>query len=171
VTELPVAQTPEAFLDIDGLGFESFEVNHFPVVPAFGYRANFDGRQVVLSGDTTFCESLAVASQGVDMLVCEALNVPMLGLLQAGLRGQGRNREADMLGDVPDYHIPVEDIAKLAAGAGIGELVLSHIIPPIPNNEERETAFMAGMSNVYTGPIRMARDMQRIPVTARTASK
>lgn len=76
-----------------------------------------------------------------------------------------------MLGDVPDYHIPVEDIARLAAGAGIGELVLSHIIPPIPNNDEQERAFMAGMADVYTGPIRMARDLQRIPVTARTSSK
>lgn len=171
VSELPVAQSPEAFLNIVGLRFESFEVNHFPVVPAFGYRANYDGRSVVLSGDTTFCESLAAASQDVDMLVCEALNVPLVEQLQLGLRGHGRDREADMLGDVPDYHIATPEIARLAAEAGIGELVLSHIIPPIPNNADRESAFMAGMADVYSGPIRMARDMQRIPVTARNASK
>jgi ribonuclease Z len=167
VTELPVAQRPESFLDIDGLRFESFEVNHFPVVPAFGYRANFEGRNVVLSGDTTFCESLAAASQGADMLVCEALNVAMLEQLRAGLRGHGRDREATLLGDVPDYHIPTPEIAKLAAEAGIGELILSHIIPPIPNNDAREAEFVAGMADIYTGPIRMARDMQRIPVNGR----
>lgn len=169
VTELPVSDRPEAFLNVEGLRFESFEVNHFPVVPAFGYRATFDNRSVVLSGDTAFCESLAVASSDVDMLVCEALNLPMLDELAAGLRRHGRDREAAMLGDVPDYHIPTTEIARLARDAAIGELVLSHIIPPIPNIEAREAAFIAGMSDTYTGPIRMARDMQRIPVTARAS--
>lgn len=167
VTELPAATRPERFLELGGLRFESFEVDHFPVVPAFGYRAIYDGRTAVLSGDTSFCESLAAASEGADMLVCEAMNVEMMTQLINGLRGAGRTREAGLMSDVPSYHIATTEIAKMAAGAGVGEVVLSHIIPPIPNDPAREASFMAGMSDLYRGPIRVARDMQHIAVTKR----
>jgi ribonuclease Z len=169
VTEVPVSKTPERFLEVGGCTFESFEVDHFPVVPAFGYRATFDGRTVVLSGDTTYCESLAEASRGADLLVCEAMNVPMIEQLITMLNGAGREREAGLMGDVPSYHIGTLDIARLAKEAGIGEVVLSHIIPPLPADTAREAAFMDGMAAVYGGPVRVARDMQRIPVVKKPA--
>jgi ribonuclease Z len=70
------------------------------------------------------------------------------------------------MSDVPSYHIATEEIAKLAARAGVGEVVLSHIIPPMPNDAAREAEFMAGMADLYRGPVRVARDMQRISVKA-----
>jgi ribonuclease Z len=167
VTEIPVSKDPLRFLNLDGLSFESFEVDHFPVVPAFGYRVRYDSRSVILSGDTSFCESLAVASEGADMLVCEAMNAELMGQLITGLQFAGREREAGLMSDVPSYHIATTEIARLAARAGVGEVVLSHIIPPIPNDSGFENQFMAGMSDVYGGPIRVARDMQRIPVQGR----
>lgn len=167
VTELEVSAEPAEFLVVDGLRLERFEVDHFPVVPAFGYRAVFDGRTVVLSGDTTYCESLAKASRGADMLVCEALNVEMVKQVIAMLKAGGREREAELMEDVPSYHIETAAIARLAREANVGQVVLSHIIPPLPNDAEREAAFMAGMSDVYGGPLRVARDMERIPVARR----
>ena len=167
VTEVPVSKDPLKFLTLNGLSFESFEVDHFPVVPAFGYRVRYDSRSVVLSGDTSFCESLAAASEGADMLVCEAMNAELMTQLIAMLKLTGRDREAGLMGDVPSYHIATHEIAKLATGAGVGEIVLSHIIPPIPNDPTLEAQFMAGMSEIYRGPIRVARDMQRIPVSKR----
>lgn len=167
VVEVPVSKSPEAFLAIDGLRLEAFEVDHFPVVPAFGYRAVYDGRTAVLSGDTAYCESLARASEGCDMLVCEALNVEMLEQIRATLRAAGRDLQAGLMDDVSSYHIGTKEIARLARESGVGEVVLSHIIPPIPNDAGREQAFMAGMADLYGGPLRMARDMQRIPVLRR----
>lgn len=167
VTEVPASQAPERFLDLGPLRFESFEVDHFPVVPAFGFRARFDGRSAVLSGDTSFCESLARASEGADMLVCEAMNVPMIRQVIAMLTAGGRAREAGLMSDVPSYHIGTLEIAKLAQAAGVGEVVLSHIIPPLPSDDAREAAFMEGMADLYTGRIRVARDMQRLQVAKR----
>lgn len=169
VTEVPVSKDPLPFLTVDGLTLESFEVDHFPVVPAFGYRARFDGRTAVLSGDTSFCETLAAASEGADMLVCEALNAGMLEQMIGMLKFAGRSREAALMEDVPSYHIATESVAQLAARAGVGEVVLSHLIPPIPNDDGREAEFVAGMAAVYGGPIRVARDMQRISVSKRGA--
>ena len=169
VTELPATKRPEAFLDLGGLRFESFEVDHFPVVPAFGYRASFDGRSAVLSGDTSFCQSLAEASQGAEMLVCDALHPAMWEHLVAVLRAGGRELQASILSDVPSYHMSTSEAARTAMEAGVGELVLSHMLPQIPNDPAREAAFMAGMAAIYGGPIRVARDLQRIPVVKRTA--
>ena len=165
VIEIATPKSIETFLEIGGLRFEAFEVDHFPVVPAFGYRATFDGRSVVLSGDTSLCDSLAAACQGVDLLVCEAMNVPMLQGIIAALKAGGREREAGLMGDVPSYHISTTEIAKLANEAGVGEVVLSHIIPPIPNDAAAETTFMAGMGELFAGPVRVARDMQRVTVS------
>lgn len=167
VTEIPATAAPERFLALDGLTFESFEVNHFPVVPAFGYRLGFDGRTVVMSGDTTFCESLLHASEGADVLVCEALSVAMLEERRTFLKAIGRDLQAALFEDIPTYHIPTEDIARLAASAGVGKLVLSHLIPPIPNDGPDVELFVAGMAEVYRGPIHVARDGERIPVAPR----
>ena len=168
VIEVPASKAPERFLEVGGLVFESFEVDHFPVVPAFGFRVRFDDRTVVLSGDTAFCESLAAASVGADMLVCEAMNVPMIRKLIAALTAGGRTREAGLMSDVPSYHIGTLEIAKMATAAGVGEVVLSHIIPPLPSQDAPEAEFVAGMSELYAGAVRVARDMQHVPVVKRT---
>lgn len=169
VTEVPATVSASHVATVGGMRIESFEVNHFPVVPAFGYRIGFDGRSVVLSGDTTFCESLLHASQGADVLVCEALNVPMLEERIAGLRAMGRELQASLFEDIPSYHIPTDHVAQLANDAGVGKLVLSHLIPPVPNQGPDVERFVSGMSNLYGGAIHVARDMERIPVEKRTS--
>jgi ribonuclease Z len=168
VEEIPATPSVREFLEIGDLRFESFEVNHFPVVPALGFRASYDDRRVVLSGDTTMCDSLLEASRDVDMLVCEALNAPMLQRAADGMR-QRVPLQAGNLDDVPSYHISTPEIAQLASEANVGEVVLTHIIPPIPANDAAEQVFMTGMSDVYGGSVRIARDMQRIPVKKRGA--
>ena len=167
VTEVAATAEPRAFLELGGLVFESFEVDHFPVVPAFGYRVTFGDRIVVISGDTSLCDSLLEASRGADMLVCEALNAPMMRQRIEAVKAMGMTREAGLLGDVPSYHIATDQIATLARDAGVGEIVLTHVIPPITNDEAQVAAFVAGMSNVYGGPVRVARDTERIPVVKR----
>ncbi len=167
VTELPATAEPRGFLEIGGMALESFEVDHFPVVPAFGYRASFDGRTVVLSGDTSLCDSLLNASRGADMLVCEAMNAAMWQQRIAAVSAMGMERESKLLGDVPSYHIATHEIAGMARDAGVGEVVLTHVIPPISNDEAQVTAFMTGMSDLYGGPVHVARDTERVPVVKR----
>jgi ribonuclease Z len=167
VTELPATSRPRAFLDEGGLRVESFEVDHFPVVPAFGYRLGFDGRAVVLSGDTSFCTSLLEASRGADVLVCEALNVSMLEKRRETLRASSVHLQAALMEDIPSYHIGTMEVAGLARDAGVGELVLSHVIPPISNEQAQVEAFVSGMADSFRGPITVARDGQRLPVVRR----
>ncbi len=47
----------------------AFLVDHGAVNPAFGYRIDYAGHSVVISGDTRFSEHLIRFSQGVDCLI------------------------------------------------------------------------------------------------------
>ncbi len=43
-------------------------------------------------------------------------------------------------------------------------LVLSHVMPPIPDEGPEVDAFVRGLSDIYAGPITVARDLLRLEV-------
>ncbi|MBN1104006.1 MAG: MBL fold metallo-hydrolase [Deltaproteobacteria bacterium] len=53
----------------EGVRVTAFEVDHRPIQPSYGYRIDYRGRSVVLSGDTRFCENLIRHAKGADLLV------------------------------------------------------------------------------------------------------
>ena len=53
----------------NGVTVSAFLVAHGNAAPAFGYRIDFGGRRIVLSGDTTFNERLIENSAGADVLI------------------------------------------------------------------------------------------------------
>lgn len=54
----------------NGVKVTAFEVDHGPLLkPAFGYRVDYDGRSVAISGDTKFSENLIKFVSGVDLLI------------------------------------------------------------------------------------------------------
>lgn len=61
--------------DEDGVVVSAFPVDHGPVEPAFGYRIDFNGRTVVISGDTRPSETLVEAAQSADVLIHEVIGV------------------------------------------------------------------------------------------------
>lgn len=56
--------------DVDGVKVTAFEVNHGDAVkPAFGFRVDYAGRSVTISGDTRFNENLIKYATGTDVLI------------------------------------------------------------------------------------------------------
>ncbi len=60
----------------NGVKVIAFLVDHYPVVPAFGYRIEYDGHSVVLSGDTRYSENLIKYAKGTDLLIHEVIIAP-----------------------------------------------------------------------------------------------
>jgi ribonuclease Z len=60
----------------NGIKVIAFLVDHFPVVPAYGYRIEYKGHSVVLSGDTRYCPNLIKFAKGTDLLIHEILIAP-----------------------------------------------------------------------------------------------
>jgi ribonuclease Z len=58
----------------NGVKITAFLVDHGAVKPAFGYRVDYAGRSVALSGDTRPSENLVAFSKGVDLLIHEAID-------------------------------------------------------------------------------------------------
>src|SRR5438132_14335954 len=52
----------------------AFAVDHGPVKPALGYRIDFAGHSVVLSGDTRYSDNLIKFSRGTDLLIHEVID-------------------------------------------------------------------------------------------------
>ncbi len=60
--------------DEDGVVVTAFPVNHGELIkPAVGYRIDYAGVSVVISGDTTYDERLAEIARGTDLLIHEVL--------------------------------------------------------------------------------------------------
>ena len=57
--------------EANGVKVTAFSVDHGPVKPAFGYRIDYQGHSVVISGDTKPSDSLVKFSQHVDVLIHE----------------------------------------------------------------------------------------------------
>ena len=159
VTEISVGQEPAEVATIGDITVKAFEVDHRPVMPAFGFRLERGGKSIVISGDTNACPGLLNGAQGADILVADSMNKRMMSDLEDNLRRSGRGLQAAMLGDAHTYHADAKDAAEIAQQAGVKHLVLSHIMPSIL--EEQIAQFTEGLDDIYKGEISVGHDLAR----------
>ena len=152
------ARAPTAVAWRDGdLTVTAIRVSHEPASPAFGYRFDYRGRSVSISGDTRKWPAFAEASRGVDVMLHEAQNEAMTRQLSQALKGMGNARASAMMADTLSYHTTPVEAADIARAAGAKRLVLYHLTQaglPFFSPE----AFTRGMND--GGPLdwRLARD-------------
>ena len=115
------------------LKITAFKVDHSPIDPAVGYRFDYKGRSLCVSGDTAKSANLEKACEGVDLLVHDALQPIMVGEMQAAQEAQGDNNAAKIMFDIQDYHASPQDAAESAQAVRAKTLVLSHLVPPLPS--------------------------------------
>ncbi len=148
-----------------GLKVYAFLVEHEPVKPAFGYRIEYKGRVVVISGDTRKTENIARHAKGADYLIHEAYNKDIV------------NRIVGFQSEVPDtpftrqvfriarltqhYHTTPVEAAELAEQAGVKTLVFSHVIPPLGSGPQQlvlRNLFLKGVDSAFKGKVLIAED-------------
>jgi ribonuclease Z len=147
----------QVVLNQDGLVVTAFAVNHTPVFPAVGYRFDYQGRSVVISGDTAPSANLARVARGADVLFHEGLQTAMVAVLHDGAVRHGRAGLAKITADIPSYHTTPEDAARIAQQAGVRELMFYHTIPPLPFAYVNAT-FLGDAPKIFTGPIVVGKD-------------
>jgi ribonuclease Z len=143
----PCAGGSATVLEENGLKVTAFTVDHSPVAPAYGYRFDYKGRSVVISGDTIKCANLVAAAKGADVLIHEAQSAHLVKMIQDEAERIGNARAAKIMSDIRRYHTTPTEAAAEANEAGVGLLVLSHIGPPTPNALAR-LAFMRGVDEI-----------------------
>ena len=134
-----------------GLKVTAFEVDHTPVKPAFGYRIDYAGHSVVLSGDTRVSENLIRYSQGVDVLVHEVF-VPET-LQPLGLPPERAK-------NIVAYHTTPEQAGEIFVRAKPKLAVYSHICLPTAANQD----LLLPTRKTYAGPLELGEDLMVIEV-------
>lgn len=143
--------------DRNDLRVYAFEVDHSPVYPAFGYRVEYKGSCVIITGDTIKTDNLVTHSQDADIIICEAISYELLNNLANIANTANQPRFAKIVSDIQDYHMNPISAAKLAKEANVKKLVFVHITPPIIN-ENLEQVFLKGINNYFDGEIVLGED-------------
>jgi ribonuclease Z len=141
----------------DGLRITAFAVDHSPAVPAFGYRFDYRGRAVVISGDTAKSSNLIRAAAGADLLIHEAEAKHIIRIVQKVAGEQHDLLMEQTLGGIQRYHSTPVEAAEVANQAAAKLLVLSHLAPSELNLAGR-WAFMRGVSAVRPHGVRLGED-------------
>jgi ribonuclease BN (tRNA processing enzyme) len=117
----------------DAVHVIAFAVNHGSWKHAYGYRFEARDKTIVISGDTTYSESLIAAAQGCDILVHEVYS-------QRGWE----KRTPDWRRYHAAFHTSGPDVGRLAALVGPKKLVLYHQLPMGETPEEVLSEVRAG---------------------------
>ncbi|MGZ4842453.1 MAG: MBL fold metallo-hydrolase [Candidatus Angelobacter sp.] len=135
----------------NGVKVTAFTVDHGVVKPALGYRIDFGGHAVVLSGDTRYSENLVRFSQGTDVLVHEVIDAE-------AFRAQAPFLNAEQVKNVIAHHTTPEQAGTVFTKAKPKLAVYSHIVPGTTPNVVRLTR------TTYSGPLEMGEDLMVIEI-------
>lgn len=144
-------------LDDGALKITMFSVNHAPIHPAVGYRFDYEGRSVVISGDTTKTETIIRFSRDADILFHEGLARHIVKQMEVESGKMGNRQLEKIMFDIQDYHTSPVEAAALANEANVKELVLYHLVPT-PPNQVAKWAFMRDVKEVRSKGVTVGYD-------------
>lgn len=127
----------------------AFLVDHGPVSPAFGYRVDYHGRSVVLSGDTRVSENLIRHAQGVDVLIHEVIDPD-------ALRARPDRPSNAVVAAIIAHHTTPEQAGEVFSRVHPRLAVYSHA----PNHER----VLAQTRKTYAGPLQGPEDLLTIVI-------
>jgi ribonuclease Z len=134
-----------------GVKVTAFTVDHGAVKPALGYRVDYAGHSVVLSGDTRYSENLIKFAQGTDVLIHEVLAANAYRSLHTALTERQMQK-------VMDHHTKTEEAAALFTKVKPKLAVYSHIVPPNASD------LLADTRKTYSGPVEVGEDLMSIDI-------
>lgn len=139
-------------LERNGVRVTAFAVDHGPVSPALGFRIDYGGRSVVLSGDTRYSATLVDAARGADVLVHEVLSPEVerrRGLVDAAAMAR-----------IIAHHTTPEEAGKVFTAVGPRLAVYSHIVP----SPTTPADLIAPTRRTYKGRLAVGYDLMQIEI-------
>lgn len=148
--ETHVVASAQAF-EIDGMMIRAEKAaRHGNVEDLLSYRFEAEGRSLVMIGDGAPTDRTAPLAAGADVLV---MHVGVAALIEEQL-GQTPAQAAI----IAKHHATPEQIGEVAAAAGVGTVVMSHIVPPLAP----EAMLAEGVSSRFDGTVVVGEDLTRV---------
>ena len=129
------------------LKITAFRVVHEPIEPALGFKFEYKGRSIVISGDTSYTQSVIDNSMDADVLFHEAQANHMLEVMEKSLMSRGAQLLATVLNDITTYHTTLVEAAEIANEANVKKLFFYHLTPA-PRNYIQEIMLVRGVDQV-----------------------
>ncbi|MCW6007466.1 MBL fold metallo-hydrolase [Micromonospora sp. CPCC 205371] len=114
-------------------------VNH--PVETYGVRLESNGRVLTYSSDTAPCDALLRLAMGADLFLCEASYI-------------------DGVDNPPDLHLTGREAGEVATKAGVGQLLLTHLVAAWGSEADTWDA----ASGAFSGPIEIVRPGARYEI-------
>lgn len=132
-----------------GVTVTAFRVDHGVVKPAYGYRVDYRGRSVALSGDTRVSENLIRHAQHVDVLIHETID-------EDALRNRADRPAESTIAAIVAHHTTPEEAGTVFRRVAPRLAVYSHA----PNTAR----VMTLTRTTYSGPLLGAEDLLTIRI-------
>lgn len=155
---VPHTVTEGIVFNQDGIRITAFLVNHSDLIDsAFGYRVDYGGHSVVLSGDTRYSENLVSHAKGADVLIHEVALVRE-ELLQTSATARR----------ILSYHTSPEEAGTVFSLTKPRLAVYSHIATPLinpaipsPTTED----ILLRTKKTYQGRLEVGEDLMTIEIS------
>jgi len=134
-----------------GTKVTAFAVDHGLVKPALGYRIDFAGHSVVVSGDTRYSENLVRFSEGADVLIHEVIDPDTFRLKNPAA-------SSERVQGIVAHHTTPEQAGKVFARVKPKLAVYSHIVPG------DTTDLIPLTRKTYSGPLEVGEDLMSIEI-------
>ncbi len=158
--QVDVIEVAEGPVDLPGaVDVTCAPTDHRPVEPSTGYRFDHDGVAVVAAGDTVPCAGLDWLCEGADALVHTVIRKDII-----------ENVPIQRMKDTLDYHSSPEEAAQTAARGGVGTLVLTHYVPPVPTGDPGDD-WRDLAARHFSGTIEIGDDLHRIELPTETQTE
>ncbi len=125
---------PGVVIEDGVLTITAYVGTHPPIHPAMGYRVDYKGRSIVVSGDSNVTPETVEISQDADLLLHDALSLPIVSTLSNALGEAGRARQSKIVSDVMDYHASTDSLVELGEKSSVDMVAYYHLVPVPPNN-------------------------------------
>lgn len=134
-----------------GVTVTAIAVDHIP--NSYAFRVDYEGRSVVVSGDTRPSDNLVRHAQGADLLVHEVMAISDSVL-------DANPRAAPVMRGVLGNHTTPEQAARVARRIAPRMLVFNHVSLAGVTDDE----VVAAVRSAYDGPVAVGRDLMAILV-------
>lgn len=166
-TEIAATSSPAKVYTDERVKVTSIENTHYPEsskqrMPyrSLAYRFDARDRSIAFAGDTNYSTGVVELAKGVDVLVCEVIELrSMRRAFEARVaRGAYADNSEGIWKHIVDTHASPESVGRMAAEAGVGMLVLNHLAPGAVA-EEPDASYTEGVRKHFRGKVVVGRDL------------
>ncbi|MDR7079396.1 ribonuclease Z [Neobacillus niacini] len=137
--------------DEKGLKITAFLVDHGEIKPCYGYRLDFKGKSVLISGDTRYNENLIFHAENIDVLIHE--------VAAADLEQQDSDRYKRVL----EIHTTPEEAGDIFSRVQPKLAVYTHVVL-LGGMSEEEARLVERTKKYFSGEVVVGKDLMAIVI-------